>query len=184
MQHQLMFEGNTITYTRTLSTRARAIRLAVYHDGSCKLTTPRHVREDFVEKFLNEKAAWIYEKVTHFKNNPRTVLGKGTKKELNVHKEAVHTLVMERLLHFNQHYKTKWNKITIRNQSSRWGSCSKQGNLSFNYKLIDIPQALSDYIIVHELCHLKEMNHSANFWKLVEQTIPDYKNRRKLLKNL
>ena len=77
----------------------------------------------------------------------------------------------------------KVGKITIRGQKTRWGSCSTNGNLSFNYNLLRFRKEIIDYVIIHELCHLKEMNHSERFWKLVEGYYPDYKNLRKELKD-
>ena len=75
-----------------------------------------------------------------------------------------------------------FNKITIRGQKSRWGSCSKNSNLSFNFKIMSYEKGAIDYIIIHELCHLKEMNHSGKFWQLVESYMPDYKKYRNILK--
>ncbi len=72
--------------------------------------------------------------------------------------------------------------ITIRNQKTRWGSCSSKGNLNFNCLLIQVPESVMDYVIVHELCHRLEMNHSAAFWAQVEKILPDYKERRKWMK--
>ncbi|MDR3628564.1 MAG: M48 family metallopeptidase, partial [Ignavibacteriaceae bacterium] len=74
------------------------------------------------------------------------------------------------------------NKVTIRNQKTRWGSCSARGNLSFNFNLVRYRKEIIDYVIVHELCHLKEMNHSNKFWNLVEKICPDYKALRRELK--
>lgn len=85
-------------------------------------------------------------------------------------------LINSRLEYFNQFYGFKYNKVSVRNQRTRWGSCSNKGNLSFNIKILFLPEKMRDYIIVHELCHLKEFNHSKNFWSLIEKTIPDYKN--------
>ncbi len=93
-------------------------------------------------------------------------------------------IVKERIRYFNTFYNYKWGRIVVRNQKTRWGSCSKRGNLNFNYKIALLPQRSSDYIIVHELCHLGEFNHSQKFWDLVAKTIPDYKEiRRDLRKN-
>jgi predicted metal-dependent hydrolase len=74
-------------------------------------------------------------------------------------------------------------KVSIRSQKTRWGSCSTNGNLSFNYNLLRFRKEVVDYVIIHELCHLKEMNHSEKFWKLVEGFCPDYKKLRKELKD-
>ncbi len=97
-------------------------------------------------------------------------------------KEAARTLVHNRTAHFMQYYGPKHGitvgKITIRNQRSRWGSCSRKGNLNFNYKLVFLTPAQQDYVIVHEICHIKEFNHGKGFWNLVEETIPDWKKLR------
>ena len=90
-------------------------------------------------------------------------------------------LATERIAHFNKEYGFVFKKISIRNQKTRWGSCSKTGTISFNYKIALLPPQLRDYIIVHELCHVGEMNHSRRFWALVARTIPDYASLRKEL---
>lgn len=92
-------------------------------------------------------------------------------------------LVNERIIYFNKIYNYKWNKIFIKNQKTRWGSCSKKGNLNFSYKITKLSKEVSDYIIVHELCHLGEFNHSKNFWDLVKIAIPNYKKLKEELKN-
>lgn len=93
-------------------------------------------------------------------------------------------LANNRLEYFNQFYNFKIGKISVRNQKTRWGSCSKKGNLSFNYRISLLPIELADYIIVHELCHIGEFNHSKKFWKLVEKTIPDFDRIKKELRKI
>jgi len=83
---------------------------------------------------------------------------------------------------FADRYGFNYRKISIRNQKTRWGSCSSGGNLSFNAKLMAMNKKVIDYVIVHELCHLREMNHSKNFWRLVEEIMPDYKAVKRKLK--
>lgn len=87
-----------------------------------------------------------------------------------------------RVEYFARKFDFQFKRVTIRNQRTRWGSCSSKGNLSFNFYLMKHNKKVIDYVIVHELCHLKEMNHSKRFWKLVEEIIPDYKRFRKQLK--
>lgn len=99
-------------------------------------------------------------------------------------RERALILVRSKIEHFNKFYGFTFGKIAIRNQKSRWGSCSRRGNLSFNYKIVFLPSRLADYLIVHELCHLKEFNHSKNFWSLVSQTIPNYSILKKELHHL
>lgn len=91
-------------------------------------------------------------------------------------------LVLERLAHFAPQYKVTFARVTIKDMRSRWGSCSRQGNLNFNYRLLFLPPELVDYVIVHEVCHLREMNHSRAFWRLVAETIPDYAVRKHALR--
>lgn len=99
-------------------------------------------------------------------------------------KEEARKLVLARLMHFNQYYNFSWNRVAIRNQRRCWGSCSSQRNLNFSYKLLLLPPEICDYIIVHELCHLQEMNHGPKFWVLVAEQVPEYKNRIRELKQI
>lgn len=100
------------------------------------------------------------------------------------HKDQARELVLRKLEYFNKIYGYQYHKVAIRNQKSRWGSCSKRGNLNFNYKITLIPEHLGNYIIVHELCHLGEFNHSPAFWALVARGYPDYKKARAELKKI
>jgi hypothetical protein len=97
-------------------------------------------------------------------------------------KEEARSLVLARLEHFNRFYNLIYKRVSVRQQRTRWGSCSRKGNLNFNYRLLDLPAEIADYIIVHELCHLKEFNHSRNFWNLVAESLPDYAVRRARLR--
>lgn len=107
---------------------------------------------------------------------------KFTRWDYKRHKEEARALVHQKIGELNAHYGFPIRKIAIRDTKSRWGSCSKQGNLNFNYKILFLPPHIADYIIVHELCHLKEFNHSVNFWSLVAEIVPDHKAIRTELK--
>ncbi len=84
----------------------------------------------------------------------------------------------ERIKYFNKKYGFHYNKINVKNQKTRWGSCSKKRNLNFNYKILFLPEKARDYIIVHELCHLRELNHSRNFWGLVAKIFPEWRAKK------
>ena len=100
------------------------------------------------------------------------------------HKEFARTLILERLEFFNQTGVYTYNRVAIRDQKRCWGSCSSKGNLNFSYKLLFLPPCLRDYIIVHELSHLKVLNHSTDFWSVVETNMPDYVVRMQTLRHL
>ncbi len=88
----------------------------------------------------------------------------------------------KRVAYYHQLTGGEYHTITIRDQKSRWGSCSSQGTLSFNYRLIFAPPKVLDYVVVHELCHLTHMDHSRNFWNMVEQIMPEYRTYKNWLK--
>lgn len=114
----------------------------------------------------------------------RKKVRKVNQKDYLINKSPAYELAIKRLEYFNQFYGFTYRRVTIKNTVSRWGSCSKQGNLNFNYRIATLPSDISDYIIVHELCHLGEFNHSKNFWNLVEKTIPNYQELRNQLKKI
>ena len=99
-------------------------------------------------------------------------------------KETTRIFVENRLSYFNKFYKFEINRVAIKNTSRRWGSCSSKKNLNFNYKIIYLKPHLADYLIVHELCHLGQLNHSRKFWALVSKTIPDYAKINKELRKV
>ncbi len=104
-----------------------------------------------------------------------------TRAEYLKHKKAARVLILERIEYFNRIFKFQILRVAIRNQKTRWGSCSRKGNLNFNFKMLFLPQYLIDYIVVHELCHLTHLNHSKQFWSLVATAIPDHAARKKEL---
>lgn len=127
---------------------------------------------------------WVLGKIAFFKqmqikNLFMPSLGK---KDYLKYKNQALEMVTARVNFFNSIYKAGFNKINIRNQKTRWGSCSVRGNLNFNYKILFLSERARDYVVVHEICHLKEFNHSKNFWNLVGIGLPNYVEIRKELK--
>lgn len=182
MQRFLEINGQSIEYTLKASDRSRRMRLAVYRGGRFVVSVPTRMNERLIEKFLLEKADWIVSKIESMKKFEPVDLKPISKLELSRLKVVALERIHRRLEYFNQYYQFTYNKVTIRRQKTRWGSCSRAGNINFNYKLAVLPPHLADYIIVHELCHLREMNHSKQFWDLVAKTVPTHKTLRRELR--
>lgn len=100
------------------------------------------------------------------------------------HKELARVLVHEKLQYWNQFYSLTYKRVAIRNPRRSWGSCTSLGNLNFSYRLLFLPPHLQDYIIVHELCHLQELNHGKDFWLLLAVQIPQYLEHIEELKGI
>jgi hypothetical protein len=181
---EIIFGSRRIAYTLKRSYRARSLRVSVYPGGKCVVTAPVGMDPQRIDRFLQSKEKWIVTKVDYFKDEPVPTLLQGTRRDFLKNKEAARRLVRERLAHWNAAYRFKVGGIAIRNQKTRWGSCSKKGNLNFNHKIVCLPSHLADYLIVHELCHIGEFNHSKKFWDLVAQAIPDYKKLRRELRKV
>ena len=112
----------------------------------------------------------------------KRVMLRRREKEYLENKRAALIFVKRRIEELNLAYGFAFKRVGVRNQSTRWGSCSRRGNLSFNYRILFLDPHLADYLVVHELCHLREFNHSKRFWGLVAETIPDFKEARKALR--
>lgn len=182
MNRKILLHNQEVEYKLRKSRRARRMRIAVYGDAGVVVTLPAGIKEGLAAKFLSAKAGWLLDKISYFKKNGKLILTKGGKKNYQKNKQAALKLAVERVNYFNRIYQLEFNKITVKRQKTRWGSCSKKGNLNFNYKILFLPAAAADYIVVHELCHLKEFNHSKKFWNLVAAAAPDYLKLRKELR--
>ena len=159
------------------------MRLAVYCNGSIILTAPQSFGQSIVENFIRNKASWLFSKIELFRQFEGKIIIKRSRKDYLKYKESARILAKEKIDCFIKSYGYKYNRINIKNQKTRWGSCSKKGNLNFNYQILFLPEKIQNYIIVHEICHLKEFNHSNSFWHLVGQLVPDYSSIRKELKH-
>jgi predicted metal-dependent hydrolase len=177
-----------IPFTLKRSGRARYMRITIIHTGEVRIVAPLLAPQSRINDFVRQRSGWIQSKRDYFVKNPLSDIGlllsKRSRKEYVAHKDGAHRILSERCRHFNEHYKLPYVRISIRNQKSRWGSCSRKGNINFNYKMIFLPDELRDYIVVHELCHLKQLNHSKAFWDLVAETVPNHRLLRKKLKGI
>ncbi|TSC81797.1 MAG: putative metal-dependent hydrolase [Parcubacteria group bacterium Gr01-1014_20] len=182
MQKQITLQNKKVAYTLRKSKRARRMRLAVYCDGSVVVTTPHDLQETIAERFIREKTEWLFSKLAFFKQFEGKPVVRYSHDDYLKYKDGALALIQERVNHFTNKHGYRYNKITIKNQKTCWGSCSRKANLNFNYKVLFLPENIQNYIVAHELCHLKEFNHSKRFWKLVAGVIPEYMEIRSQLK--
>lgn len=175
----IQVHDRTIPYTVRRSTRARHVRISVNCDGAVLVTHPIRLPFVRIEEIVSKKLGWIMSKIEFFQK--LGVIQVSREESIKLRGDAF-KLVRSRIEHFNKFYGFSVGNVFIRNQRTRWGSCSRRGNLNFNYRIARLSSELVDYIVVHELCHLAELNHSKKFWKLIEQTQPRYNELRKALK--
>ncbi|PIR76189.1 MAG: hypothetical protein COU32_03470 [Candidatus Magasanikbacteria bacterium CG10_big_fil_rev_8_21_14_0_10_42_10] len=170
------------SYTIKRHARSKHIRITVNADAKVIVTAPRHVSEQRVRDFFDAQVEWVEQVLARMQHKKKMVVPDGiTQDTLAACRGRALRFVRDRLRQYNEHYAYTYHRISIKKMSSRWGSCSSEGNMSFHYRLLFLPVELADYVIVHELCHLKELNHSHRFWKLVGETIPDYAKRKHAL---
>lgn len=158
------------------------MRLVVSYGGAVTITLPFGVPENMAERFVRQKMDWLVTKIAYFRGHQSKPLVRHTRQEYLREKERARQVIKAMVERFSRAYGFRSNSISIRNQKTCWGSCSRKGNLNFNYRILYLHAAQQEYIIVHELCHLKEMNHSSRFWHSVAQILPDYRERKKALK--
>ncbi len=154
------------------SQRAKRLRIAVEHDGRVVLTQPSFLSTEHALKFAKTKTDWIESALLKHQKADILPIPKPSKRDFEKYKREAKLLVLEKIRIFSTHYNLTFSKVSIKNQTTRWGSCSKTKNLNFSYRIIFLPEHLQDYLIVHELCHLKVFNHSREFWALVREKIP------------
>lgn len=164
-----------INYRLVRSSR-KTIAIQIRPDGEVIVRAPKGMRGAEIERFVAGKRDWIE------KHLPQQTLPKFTEEELLALAGQAKAVIPERAAHFAPLVGVTYGNITIRSQRTRWGSCSGKGNLNFNCLLMLTPNDVIDYVVVHELCHRKEMNHSLRFWAQVEQVLPNYKESRRWLK--
>lgn len=159
--------------------------MEIREPGVLLVRAPKGLSERRIQKFLDEKELWIYENLEKVARNYEK---KSSGRQIS--QEEIKQLAQQAVKELPpivQSYADKmgvtYGRITIRHQKTRWGSCSGKGNLNFNCLLMLMPQEVRDYVIIHELAHRREMNHSKAFWNIVEEFDPKYKEHRKWLKN-
>ena len=177
-------QTNNIEYTVIRSDR-RSVALVVDTDANLIVRAPFRMTDRAIAEFVASKQKWIEKHLEKMRQRSvkRAAAPSFTKEEREDLIRKALKIIPERVAHFAPIVGVTYGSITIRNQKTVWGSCSTKGNLNFNYMLAALPDEVVDYVVVHELCHRKEMNHSPKFWAEVEKVIPDYKRIRKWLKD-
>lgn len=170
-----------MTYTLRRSQRAKNLRLSVRPGGAIVLTAPKSAQLEEIEQFAARYAAWALrasEAMRDFEIIPIS------RKDIAKLKAESHVIATSKVRHFASLYGVQPGSITIGAHKRRWGSCSHRGNLTFNYRLAALPLECIEYIIVHEVCHLVELNHSKRFWALVGRQCASYKEVRRRLRRI
>ena len=158
----------------------KTIAIQITPEGRVVVRCPRGLTAEAVRAFVESKADWIRKRLAQRKDTASLpVFSDGEIRDLA--QQALKT-IPSRVAYFAPLVGVTYGGITIRNQRSRWGSCSGQGNLNFNCLLMLTPDNVMEYVVVHELCHRKEMNHSARFWAEVERVLPGYRESRRWLR--
>lgn len=166
----------------------RTIAIQISPDGSVTVRAPRRCSRAVLDEFVAEKREWITRKQEELRERAALRQEKEEQQprlseaEYQRYRELAGRVIARRAEDYARQMQVTYKRITIRDQKTRWGSCSVKGNLNFNWRLILAPEEVLDYVVVHELAHLKEMNHSGRFWKQVETVMPDFAKHRLWLK--
>lgn len=174
------------THIEVIRSKRKTLAIEIRPDMRVVVRAPEKIPQNEIMKFVEEKQNWIKKHLVQMYFKAEEI--KKQKKEPALTNADIEKLcqkalsvIPDKVKYYAEIMGVTYGRITIRNQKTRWGSCSSKGNLNFNCLLMLMPDKVLDYVVVHELCHLKQMNHSKKFWKEVERYMPDYKNYKKWL---
>ncbi len=167
-----------VNYNLIRSNR-RTVAIRITEDGGVEVRAPKRLPLSVIEEFILQKRQWIEKKQQEVLENKKTPLCETELEKLK--QEALKTLP-DRCSHFAQIMSVNYTGIKITKAATRWGSCNSKNSLCFSCRLMLAPKEAQDYVVVHELAHIIKKDHSKNFWQIVESVMPDYKQRRQLLK--
>lgn len=176
---------------KIIRSNRKTLAIQINPDLSVTVRAPMYAPQSDIERILREKESWIQkhiEKIREQEAKKKEIQGESVESEYLTNEEIKKLAdkalqhIPKRVSYYAKQIGVTCGRITIRNQKTRWGSCSSKGNLNFNCLLMLTSPEVIDYVVVHELCHRKEMNHSVAFWAEVEKVLPDYKEQVKWLK--
>lgn len=164
--------------------KRKSAAIKITADMQIVVFVPLYVSDNEIERMVISKSKWIDEHMLKVQStiDERSKLEKIKFEQVKELADQAVEYIPKRVKYYAEKENFVYNKITIKNLVSRWGSCSTKGNLNFNCLLMLTPDYVIDYIVVHELCHLREMNHSEKFWAEVEKIMPDYQRAELWLK--
>ena len=165
-----------------IRSKRRTVAIEIKKDLRVIVRVPLRMKEDEIKRFVSEKQPWIEKHLQSAKQRMEEKELPFTAEEIRTLADAALKDIPRRVAKYAPIIGVTVGRITIRSQKSRWGSCSAKGNLNFNCLLMLCPESVRDYIVVHELCHRKEFNHSAAFWAQVGSILPGYKEQYRWLK--
>lgn len=172
-----------------IRSKRRSMAIQIRTDGSVVVRVPMHASDRAIKRFVSAHARWIadnrgqmFERRKKLADNPYDIPAWESLSAAD--KKIAKQKIMEHVDYYARRMEIDYGSISMRNQKSRWGSCSSKGNLNFNYRLAYLPEELLDYVVVHELAHRRHMDHSAAFWEEVETYYPAYKKCRQMLNNI
>ena len=170
-------------YTIIRSNR-RSLSITIDPDANLIVRAPRRMSDKTIAAFVASKRDWIEKHMEKVRKRAakREEVPEFTEEERKALTKKARKMILEKVAYYAPIVGVTYGRIAIRKQRTVWGSCSAKGNLNFNYLLAMMPDEVVDYVVVHELCHRKEMNHSPRFWAEVEKVIPNHKALRKWLK--
>ena len=166
-----------IAYKIRKSAKAKRVSIKIDQNRQVSLIIPTKFPEYLAKQFIIQKQAWIEDKLATIPENIYT------QEHYKKYKETSREIITKRVQYWAQMMGLSYNRLSIRHTTTRWGSCSSKRNLNFSYKLMFLESELMDYIIIHELAHLVEMNHSKRFWNIVGTYCEDYRELRAKLRN-
>ena len=167
-----------------IRSKRKTVVIQIKNDGTICVRAPYAMKNTELIQLLKEKETWILRNLKKMEEKQLQCENaeKLSQEEIQALAELALKVITDKVRHYAELMQVSYGRITIRNQKTRWGSCSAKGNLNFNCLLMLVPDEVVNYVVVHELCHLVEMNHSKAFWKQVERILPEYKKHRDWLK--
>jgi len=161
--------------------RARRYVIRVRPDGSVRVTVPRWGYRPTAELFAEQQRPWIERQRAHVRELATQQPAYSPEAIKELRRQAARELPVQ-LLRLAEHHGLQVSRVSVRNQRSRWGSCSPSGHICLNWRLVLMPDIVRDYVLIHELMHLRRLDHSRHFWRLVAHACPDYQNARRWLR--